>query len=321
MSAVESKVECPYCRGHVAFPTEMCGQVIECPHCRREIELPTPAPNTAIADEPLYRIRISTDEIGPYSPAGLRGLLADGVITLATPIVPANGGDWMPLGDLLPPDANSQSSSRPPPPPASKSLNVPAWISAQSSGSSTPSSRPPPPPTSSRPPPPPNASGMPTSSGRRPPPPTQSTTGSVSVPPSISSPSSTPPSTQPASIGTQAFGCFFLLCLLAVPFVIYEGFFSDKRSYDWFGPTSREVEFAFSQACLWRAREQYPNASLKIIEGATDSNGRGGMKITNRFKKTIDGETYHVVEFTIDGGRINAGLVKRGDSWYAMRVY
>ncbi len=116
-------------------------------------------------------------------------------------------------------------------------------------------------------------------------------------------------------------GCLFLLLVVAVPFAIYEGFFSDKRSFDWFGPTDREVEFAFSQACQWRAREQYPNASLKIVESAAASNGRAGMKVTNRFKKTIDGETYHVVEFTIEGGRVNAGLVKRGDSWYAMRVY
>ena len=100
------------------------------------MELPSLVEGTIGPAEPLYRIRISTDEIGPYTLAGLRGLLADGVITVATPIIPADGGDWMPLGDLLPPQSPAQAARPSPPPPPGSVRRPPP----------TGSGRPPPPP-------------------------------------------------------------------------------------------------------------------------------------------------------------------------------
>jgi len=38
----ESKISCPKCAGHVAFPKEMAGQVAACPHCGESILLSKP---------------------------------------------------------------------------------------------------------------------------------------------------------------------------------------------------------------------------------------------------------------------------------------
>ena len=43
----ESKISCPKCAGHVAYPKEMAGQAASCPHCGESILLPQPKIPTA----------------------------------------------------------------------------------------------------------------------------------------------------------------------------------------------------------------------------------------------------------------------------------
>jgi hypothetical protein len=41
--STEAKCSCQHCNGHIAFPTEMAGQMLICPHCGMETKLLPPA--------------------------------------------------------------------------------------------------------------------------------------------------------------------------------------------------------------------------------------------------------------------------------------
>ena len=285
-------------------------------------ELP-PVPQKGV-DETSYRIRVNADELGPYTLADLRGLLADGVITRGTPIVPGNGSDWVELGELLPAEPTHTTAPQVPPPPPS---------------------------SSGRPPPPPSLP-----SGRRPPPPPPiklpanpipcpscqalvgfpiGFTGSGACPQcgkSITVPASgggLPSANLPMNLKGAASGCINLVVgiagiafLIYLAFPYYQAYFPGKAflSSD---PDDSTIEFAFTNACKWVAQKKYPGASEdpEWLKMTAASNKSEGMRIRNRYKRKINDETFHVFEFAIGAEGfaqiISVGLVKRGDLWYA----
>src|ERR1035441_2945936 len=54
----ESKCNCQYCNGHIAFAAEMAGQSINCPHCQLETLLFIP-PAEVSRKEPTTRLKVS----------------------------------------------------------------------------------------------------------------------------------------------------------------------------------------------------------------------------------------------------------------------
>lgn len=142
----------------------MAGQRIGCPHCGGEFLLTTPQEATAVAAEhgsPAtscdrgYFILINNNRVGPHSLAELSGMLSDGVITRTTPIVTSTDSNWVPLGELLPPQEVERHRRLPPPPPSSSGRRVPP--PPPTGNQNTSASRPPPPPARRRPPPPPSS--------------------------------------------------------------------------------------------------------------------------------------------------------------------
>ena len=71
--STEAKCSCQYCNTHIAFPTEMAGQMFACPHCGLETKLFIPNVTKVPANNSPQNVSVEIKR--GVSPLGIASLV------------------------------------------------------------------------------------------------------------------------------------------------------------------------------------------------------------------------------------------------------